>query len=236
MKSYLFRTCSIVVLSLVVLAGNVWAAGPVRGVAFGKSTPQEILDAALAKINQYDTDGTDVPDDVYAFFFRAEALLHPEYYSERNPNSQALDQFLDVCPGGTITVPDWEDSDDDEYHITSCGQTFNATNNCTYPTCRLGRDVVVTLEIQNYTGALIYTRGSMFDTYLCLYAESCCGSTDDLFSWNNNAPWMNNGQPLAAGLIECLEPGTYYLILDGASVAARGSYCVHFDFYQDCDG
>ncbi len=222
----------------VCLHGTAQAAGQ-SAVKFGKSSPQEILDAALAHIQQLEADGWDIGDDTYEFYFRGERLLHPEFYATRHDRSESMDQFLDTCPGGLIVGPEWEDDAargfGGTYIVSTCGQTTTARNDCSYPRCRFGRDVVVTLEVPSFTGLYIRTAGSSFDTYLCLYEDECCSSDNDyLVESNNNFPELNYGQPLAAGIATCLPPGTYYLILDGATTAARGSYCVQFEFTEFC--
>jgi len=227
------------VLALVTgSASNAAAPEAANSLSFNRSSQQEIYEAALAYINQLEMDGWDISEDVYEFYFRTERAVHPEFYATRNENSQALDQFTDVCPGGVIYGPEWFNpyrGFGDSYIVQTCGQTYTATNNCNYPACRRGRDVVVTLEIPSFTGLFIRTAGSTFDTYLCLYEDECCPSDNDfLYESNNNFPQLNYGQPLAAGIATCLPPGTYYLILDGASTTSRGSYCVEFEFTEFC--
>ncbi|MBL0060996.1 MAG: hypothetical protein IPP40_05765 [bacterium] len=205
-----------------VLAVNAaMATGPMgtRDIAVGVWSPEEILEQAYQNIQWYEEHNVDVPEDVYDFYFLAERLVHPEYYSARD-EAGSLDQFADACPGTVINGPDFG-----EMYITSTGSTMTANNDCSTPNARLGRDVMVNLNIFYPCRVTLRTAGSVFDTFLVLYEDNCCDSDNDfVVASNNNDPYLNYGQRLAAGLEVCLFPGDYYIVLDGASSAARGSY------------
>jgi hypothetical protein len=171
-----------------------------------------------------------VPEDVYDRYFELEEQLHPEFYS-RGADAGAIDELSDACPGPLVYMPAGEQY----YSIsTTCGQTYNATNDCTYPNCRYGRDVIMQIDVW-YPGLIrMTTTGSRFDTYLCLYNGNCCGEEGSyLIGSNNNNPGLCNGQALAAGMEDYVSPGTYWLVLDGAGPAARGSYCLTVEFWVD---
>lgn len=187
------------------------------------------LDALYAQIQKLDEQGADVPEEVYARYFELEEQLHPEYYSQHEENPGALDELSNTCPGTYVYI-----NGEGDFFWSTCGQTYNATNNCTYPQCRYGRDVMIQLEVDGSGWLELTTTGSRFDTYLCMYNGNCCGQEGSYnFGSNNNNPDLCNGQMLAAGMDGCIFPGTYWLVLDGASASARGSYCLNINFYED---
>ena len=216
----------------VLVVNAAMATGPMgtRDIAVGVWSPEEILEQAYQNIQRDEVNNVDVSEDVYDFYFRAEQLAHPEFYDYRDA-AGTLDQFDDACPGTVIEGPDFG-----EMFVTSTGSTMTVNNDCSYPSCRLGRDVMVNLNIYYPCLVTITTAGSSFDTYLCLYEDNCCdGDNDFLVDFNNNDPYLNNGQRLAAGLQLCLDPDDYYIVLDGASPAARGSYRLSISIEDDCD-
>lgn len=210
-------------LAAVLVANAAMAGGPVNpmGLAFGKSSGEEILEGVYQYIQQLEQDQVDVPQHVYDFYFACEKRVHPEFYPERGENG-SLDQHDDACPGTLLEFGDLEG----ELTVVSCGTTMFANNDCSYPDCRNARDVIVHLAIDTFGWLTVRTAGSAFDTYLCLWEDGCCGDGGELLASNNNAPNLNNGQRLAAGLEGFVAPGDYYLVLDGAGPAARGAYCL----------
>jgi len=230
MKSY--HKVVLTAMMLMLMSSAVFATGPMgtRDIAVGVWSPEEILDQAFQRIQWFDQNNIDAPEDVYDFYFHAEQLVHPEYYDNRDV-AGTLDQFADACPGTEINGPDFG-----EMFVTSTGSTMTVNNDCSYPSCRLGRDVMVQLNINYDCLVTITTAGSAFDTYLCLFEDNCCDSDNDfLVASNNNDPSLNNGQRLAAGLQICLEPDDYYIVLDGASTAARGSYRLSIAIEDFCN-
>ena len=230
MRAVMVLVAILVLGTCSVFAGDFMDGGPLanRNLEFGKSTPQEVIDALVEQIDWYDQQGIGVPKEMYDFYFAMEPLVVPQAYEGRGEQG-AIDELNDTCPGTVIQFPE-----EGDYMYTTCGQTYNATNNCTYPNCRYGRDVMVQLEVESSGLIVMTTTGSRFDTYLCLYAVDCCGQEDsEKLAENNNNPDLCNGQLLAAGIDGCILPGTYWLILDGAGPAARGSYCLNIQFYED---
>ena len=188
------------------------------------------LSSLLAQIQKLDEQGADVPEEVYARYYELEEQLHPEFYSQHEENPGALDELSNTCPGTYLNIAEGSEY----FWYSTCGQTYNATNNCTYPDCRYGRDVMIELDVEVEGLLFLTTTGSRFDTYLCMYYDNCCGQEgSSLFGQNNNNPNLCNGQFLAAGMVDCVYPGTYWIVLDGAGPAARGSYCLHIEFYED---
>ena len=168
------------------------------------------------------------------FYYAFDRQVNPQFYVERQEDG-ALDELTDGCPGPLIDGPPAG-----EYMIyTTCGQTNTATNDCTYPGCRYGRDVFAMIQTQGYDWIRITTTGSTFDTYLCLYVGNCCGLPGAYkVGENNNNPSLCNGQRLNAGMQGCLYfgPGTYYIVLDGAGPAAFGHYCLTVEIWgDDCE-
>ncbi|MBK6766204.1 MAG: hypothetical protein IPG71_07760 [bacterium] len=208
-----------------------------RPVGFGKSSKEEILQACYDKIQWYIAQDIEVPESVYDFYFSFEQLVMPEVHGRRVPGAFQLDELQDACPGTSLTFETGGGEGDGEVVVIVCGQTSNARNDCGYPTCRWGKDVVVELNVEDFGYFEITTTGSLFDTYLCLYEDGCCGDPDaELIEANDNNPGMCNGQRLASGFSTCLDDGTYYLVLDGSFSTARGSYCLTI-YYDEgfCD-
>lgn len=229
-KTMILRNLAMCAMILAMASMVLAADAPKTNLAIGSSSPEEILEAAAGYIQWHEEQGLEVPEYVYEFHFKVEQTAHPEYFAGRT-ELNPLDQHDDACPGTHIEGPDFGD-----VSITSCGTTMYANNDCSYPNCRNARDVIIEIDM-NYDGWLtVRTAGSMFDTYLCLYEDACCGDISDLIDSNNNAPWLNNGQRLAAGLESFISAGTYYLILDGAGPAARGAYCLTLEFTEDGEG
>lgn len=200
------------------------------GLAFGRSTAAEILEGAYQQIMWYEARELDVPEGLYEFYFKYEKLVHPELYETRHQGSVVLDEFADTCPGTIIQIPD-----EDDYTVISYGQTNNAQNDCTYPDCRWGRDVVVQVKLEGSGSLTITTTGSNFDTYLSVFEDECFTGDTDLYNSNNNNPGLCNGQRLASGIYDCFSAGTYWIVIDGAGAAARGSYALTIEFEDFCD-
>ncbi len=228
------RKLQLVLAFMIVMlaASAALAVGPMgtRDYPSEFMSPEAILDQAFQRIQWYEANNLEVPEDVYAFYFKAEQMLHPEFYDHRDAPG-TLDQFADACPGTVIEGPDFG-----EMFVTSTGSTMTVNNDCSIPNARLGRDVVVNLNINYQCLVTITTAGSAFDTYLVLYEDNCCdGDNDFVVASNNNDPYLNNGQRLAAGLQICLNPDDYYIVLDGASSAARGSYRLSIAIEDFCN-
>ena len=210
------------------------AAASERPVGFGRSTNEEILQACYDEIQTYVARDVEVPEYLYDFYFALEPRVMPEAYTNRRPATQTLDELQDFCPG---TVLSFSGGEGDEAFVVTCGSTSTAHNDCNYPNCRWGRDVVVQLDVQDFGYFEFTTTGSLFDTYLCLYEGGCCGAEgSELIEYNDNNPYMCNGQRLASGMLTCLDEGTYYLVLDGSYSTARGSFCLNIFYASDfCD-
>jgi len=237
MKTFLTYVAALLLVLGTSAIGQASGSKTSSGLSFGSSTPEEILDGAYQEIMHYDELGLDVPEDVYNFYFACERLVHPEFYEGRHEQAGALDQLDDTCPGTIIQGPG------DPVGVgggsfasyINYGQTTTASNNCTYPNCRLGRDVVAELIVHEFGYIVITTTGSAFDTYLCIYQGACCGEEGSKkIAENNNNPDLCEGQRLAAGISDCFSPGTYWIVLDGAGPTARGSFALRVDF-EPCD-
>lgn len=213
------------------------ASAATQSYAIGQTSVAEALEAAFQQIELYEQNQWEVTKEMYDFYFKLDRLVNPEIYAEmdgRTDESGALDQLIGTCPGSIILGP----QDEEEMVIRTCGSTSSGANHCSYPDCRLGRDVVAQLVVDEDVELTITTTGSSFDTYLCVYDEDgCCGEEgSNLIAFNNNNPSLCNGQRLAAGLyFPCINAGTYYVILDGAFPSAHGSYCLTFDFSDNCN-
>lgn len=171
--------------------------------------------------------GEDIPAALYDQYFALDRVVNPETYGrvEESP----LDQFADLCPGGLVTGPDSGQT----YVFGTNGSTQTATNNCSYPACRIGRDLFLVLDVLYRDSISVTTCNSGFDTWLCIYTGACCGQPGStLFASNDNAPEIC-GQPttLRSGISRCFEPGRYYICLDGYGAAAFGNYSFNIQFH-----
>lgn len=179
------------------------------------------------QIEDFKATDRDVPPELYNRYFELDRLVHPENYGRTEVSS--LDELSDTCPGVMITGPDsgvvWS------YYNN--GQTTNKQNNCSYPTCRYGRDAFMRLQVLYRDSITISTCGSGFDTYLCIWTGGCCNSPDAvLFAANDNNPLLCDAPiTLQAGVARCFEPGVYYICVDGATPAAHGSFRLTVTFH-----
>ncbi len=204
-----------------------------QNLAIGQSSPEEALEAAFQQIELYGQNKWEVTPEMYDFYYKLDKLVNPEYYAEEEGRSEgdgALDQLTGTCPGSSFTMPE-----EGEWSIRTCGSTTTSTNHCTYPYSRLGRDVVAELIVPTNGSFEFSTCGSRFDTYLTLFRDACCGDGESIY-WdsNDNDPFACS-QRLASYMFTCVEAGTYYLVVDGASPAAHGSYCLSIYFTDFCD-
>lgn len=163
----------------------------------------------------------EVPAELYELYFKLDHAVNPEQYEDRG-GANPLDQFSDLCPGGMVMGPDSGMT----YNFSTTGATNTATNNCSYPACRLGRDLFIRLTVQYRDSVTITTCGSGFDTYLCVFTAACCNQPGSVpFASNDNAPEVCGvSTTLQAGISRCFEPGVYYIVLDGFGPAAFGQY------------
>jgi hypothetical protein len=206
-------------LILVVVAS-------VSAISYAQQTqsPESPESAELWRIYQQIEDlkasEQDIPQSLYDRYFELDRIVNPNQHERMEMTP--LDQFTNTCPGGMIMGPDSGLT----YTYSSTGATNTATNNCSYPACRLGRDMFLQLEVQYRDSITITTCGSGFDTYLCVYTGACCGQTGSvLYAFNDNNPEVCGvSTTLQAGISQCFEPGTYFIVLDGYAPAAFGQY------------
>jgi hypothetical protein len=161
----------------------------------------------------------EVPQALYDRYFELQRNLYP-IPDERHPGGQ-LDQAMDGCPGTVITQP----PPGQLLNFFDAGQTNNAHNNCAVPRCRAGRDVHYQLVMNHPEWLLISTCGTLYDTYLCVFRDSCCADTTRRVLVNQDAPQICGTNALQAAISACfLMSGTYYITLDGANTGAYGDY------------
>jgi len=188
-----------------------------------QSPEREELWRLFQNIEDLKATNVEVPEALYTRYFELDRLLNPDQYNDReHPNP--LDQLTDLCPGGTVTTP----NPAAPYVFGTTGQTNTAANNCSFPNCRFGKDLFFVLEVPTRDSITITTCGSAFDSYLCIFTGACCGQAGSVaYASNDNAPQICGvSTTLQAGISRCFEAGTYYVCLDGASVAAFGHYNV----------
>jgi hypothetical protein len=164
--------------------------------------------------------GSEIPSDLYSRYFALEAEINPPD-NRRGRDGSQIDQGLDGCPGYLVTQPVNGDLTFDDW-----GQTDNAHNDCTYPLCRVGKDVVFAVDINHPAWLQITTCGSRFDTYLCIFKDSCGVAGHRVF-YNDDSP-LCGPNSIYAGIDTCFsEPGRYFVVVDGYGVGAWGHYGLH---------
>lgn len=237
MRKALMLCAACLAMSWTVRAGDggqsVSVATPEQDFAIGRTSAAEALEAAFQQIEMYGRNQWDVTQEMYSFYYKLDKLVNPQFYLEdesRLEGSGALDQLLGTCPGSSFTMPE-----EGELTIRTCGNTSSSSNHCSYPYSRYGRDVVAELIVPEDGSFEISTCGSRFDTYLTLFRDACCGDGESIY-WdsNDNNPFACS-QRLASYMFTCVPAGTYYLVVDGASPAAHGSYCLSIYFTDFCD-
>jgi hypothetical protein len=213
-----FKLCRRMGIGLAALLLVMWA-GSVAAQSTVNTSVQSEYERLYEQIISLRDSGQDVPHELYDRYFELQRQLYP-VPEERYPAGQT-DQASDGCPGTTITQP----ARGTPMNFLDAGQTNNAHNSCAYPSCRQGRDVMYKLVLNHAEWLLISTCGSMFDTYLCVFRDSCCGDTTRRVFFNQDAPELCGRLMLQAAIDTCfLYSGTYYITLDGANAGAYGDY------------
>ena len=205
------RILTLFVLALI-LAGALTAAAQNAPV-----NPQSLreLNELWSQIQQLKQSDAAISDELYQQFFEAEQMVFPERISEGR--ERGLDQGMDGCPGALIVQPEPGPMDWVDY-----GQTYNYYNDCGFPICRPGRDVVYHIQVTYEDSLQITTCGSGFDTWLCIYGGSCCEQGALLHS--NDDSDICGPNSLRSGIRACFAPGDYYVVVDGFNATAQGHY------------
>jgi hypothetical protein len=184
------------------------------------SVQEAELDRVWREIQTLKISGADIPQDLYTRYFEIDRAVHPDRNTVGRTGS--LDQGLDGCPGTPVIQPLTG-----EFVYPDAGTTQNYNNDCPYPRCRNGKDVMYSLVINHAAWIEISTCGSGFDTYLCIYKDSCCVPGAVPFAFNDDAPAICGTHTIFAGISQCfVDPGTYYIVLDGYNTAANGQYAL----------
>jgi hypothetical protein len=98
-------------------------------------------------------------------------------------------------------------------------------NDCTFPRCRSGKDVHYQLVLHHPEWLLISTCGSEYDTYLCIFRDSCCADVASRVLINQDAPQICGANTRQAAISACfLVSGTYYITLDANDPGTTGQY------------
>jgi hypothetical protein len=137
--------------------------------------------------------------------------------------SAALAIGTETCPGRLITIPAAPDS------FVDAGNTNNMRNNCvqcgTDDPGGSGRDVFYYFDLTHSTYLLISTCGSAYNTYICLFKDSCCSGDRVPLVSNDQDPSLCPQFPNQAIIATCLiNPARYYLVVSGPNAGAYGSY------------
>ncbi|MCX6600276.1 MAG: hypothetical protein NT025_01780 [bacterium] len=177
------------------------------------------FDRIFAQIVTLSDADLEVPQALYDRYFELQRNLYP-IPDERHSGGQ-LDQGMDGCPGTVITQP----PPGQLLNFYDDGQINFMHDNCTYPRCRRGNDVHYQLVMNHPEWLLISTCGSVYDTYLCVFRDSCCADTAARVMVNNNAPQICGTNALQAAISACfLLSGTYYITLDALNSGTTGDY------------
>lgn len=192
---------------------------PVLAVNAQTPDPQAEYARLFEEIETLKAAGGEISAELYEQYFAVEQQLFPSE-PDRSRDDQ-LDEGSNTCPGLRIVQP----AVGQPFNFRDTGQTYTRTNNCS--NCRGGRDVFYQLELDRPAWLEISTCGSMFDTYLCVYQGSCCGTGATALFSNDNNPTLCGTNSLKAALSVCfVEAGTYYIVLDGYNIAASGHYAL----------
>jgi hypothetical protein len=162
-----------------------------------------------------ETDG-EINAALYDRFFELERTVYPDRSSHEGGRS--LDQGMDGCPGYVIQQPVEGPIDYVDY-----GQTYNLNNDCTFPQCRTGRDVIYQLVMTRQDSLQITTCGSGFDTYLCIFSGACCPAGSGPMFSNDDSP-ICGANSVRSAVRACFQPGQYFIVVDGFNGTAQGHY------------
>jgi cysteine-rich repeat protein len=126
----------------------------------------------------------------------------------------------DTCTGsGIVTIPGINGT------TTYSGSTCAAANDWTYAcgtTTGAGADVVYRLELAGRKSVTLTTVGSGFDAMLFLRSGATCPGMAVVCDDNTAG-----GTPGQARITRILDAGVYWIILDGATAAALGSFVLN---------
>lgn len=208
-------------VSVFVFGMMAWAAES-SSAAQSSNIPEHVreasrlqMDEVWQEIQTLKQNDEEISEELYNRYFSLERILFPERIREERERPGGLDQGLDRCPGLTINqngAMNWVDY----------GQTYWTVNDCARPRCRDGKDVIYQLNVTVEDFLTISTCGSNFDTWLCIYQNTCCTSTP--FISNDDNDEVCGYLTMRAAVQACFTPGTYYIVLDGFSRAAYGHY------------
>jgi hypothetical protein len=212
---YVASVAVILAFALFAFAGDV--SKPAQISQDRRTTLQSEFERVWTQIQQAKTHQQEIEPQVYDRFFELEALLYPERRPVEQGGRHTLDQGQDNCPGWVInqTAP----GQPFEYH--DFGTNVGYHNSCTL--CRPGRDLIYTLVVNHTDSIQINTCGSQYDTYLCIFRDSCCSAGGTLIFSNDDSPVCGT-HSITSAVSECFNPGTYYIVVDGYGAGSVGPY------------
>ncbi len=203
-----------VLAAVLLLFGGIAAAEPPDdGSADAATQVWEEIQALKQR-------GEDIPQALYDRYFALNGAEGPAVGPRpEGGGTGGLDQGIDGCPGLLITQTG------STLNFSDAGQTNDAQNDCTNPPCRTGRDLIYAVDLIRSSWLQISTCGSTFDTYLCIFRNSCLTPGQLPVLVNDDAPGICGGYSLKAAVSACfLEAGRYYIVLDGYNAVAAGHY------------
>jgi hypothetical protein len=222
-KRTIYRFGLTAIMLVLAMSGFAWAQTP----SATSSVAVNDLDRSWREIQMLKSNGQDIPSSLYDRYFELERQVYPDRYSETGALQGHLDQALDACPGLIFTQPDTG-----HFSFVDYGQTYTSRDDCRQ--CRSGRDVVYQMVLVRPQWLQISTCGSGFDTYLCIYKDSCCTPGRIPFAFNDDNTTICGAHSLKAAINMCfIDPGTYYIVLDGYNFAAAGHYAFSVTSIED---
>ncbi|MBU0509383.1 hypothetical protein KKH27_11180 [bacterium] len=203
-----------------VLVAAVLLVGPALPALAQTSSLEAQLQSVYDEIEALKASGKEIPAGLYERYFEIESQLYPEEVDWSRDGS--LDQEpgeADSCPGIQLPFPAVGDS------VIVAGETYLMNDRCTNCRGDGARDVVYSINVPAWTRLIIKTclHPGGFDTYLCVYKNSCC-NRDSLVIANDNSS-ICRPYSFKSYINHCfVDSGRYYIVVDGYNVAANGHY------------
>ncbi len=195
--------------------------------ALGQTSNLEIeLQNVFDQIEALKAADAEIPAELYNRYFEIEAELNPNFEDEAR-NTVTLDDEDSTsfrCPGQPLPLPAVGDS------LVIGSETYtNVGDNCACSrrsdgSTRGGRDRVYSILVTEPSRLIIKTCWSSgFDTWLCVYRNSCC-NPDSLVASNDNST-LCGPSSLKSAINQCFEDsGRYYIVVDGYNATATGHF------------
>lgn len=177
------------------------------------------LQSLYDQIESLKAGNQEIPAELYDRYFEIEAQLHP-YVSDPSERNLLDDERReeDQCPGVHLDLPALYDS------TIVAGETYLLLDYCSF--CRSAKDAIFNIDIVEPTRLIVKLclEGSGFDTYLCIYRNSCC-DLDSQEVRNNDNSEICGEYSFKSAVNHCfLDSGRYYIVVDGYNTTADGHF------------